>query len=521
MPNYIFANKKPSQKLDTKADTSQTTAQRWKVLVVDDDIEVHTITKMVLSNFTFNDAKVQFISAYSGQEACQLLEKESNIALILLDVVMETDHAGLEVVKYIREQLKNPFVRIVLRTGQPGQAPENEVIVNYDIDDYKEKTELTSQKLFTLMRSNLRSYRNIMSIEKNKQGLREVVQSLDNIYQFRSLNQLLTGVATQLCSLLHLADNTLIINNNHLATANPSGSTDIKVLCGTGCHEILAGSNITQLDESIQTCIKTALEKKHSICTETGYAYYTSRHNNELVMYFSGISKIDSLSSIEKHLIDIFLHNVTTCLENLKLSEESDQIQRKIINTLGTAVENRSKETGAHIQRVAEYSKLLAIKSGLSEMEAEIVEMASPLHDIGKVAIPDAILHKPGKLTDTEWEVMKTHAEAGYNILKGDESKVFNAASIIANQHHEKWDGSGYPSQLAGENIHIYGRITALADVFDALSSKRCYKEPWDIDAVLSYIKTEQGKHFDPTLVDILFSSLDEFLAIRAQYQDS
>ncbi|MDE1462970.1 DUF3369 domain-containing protein [Spartinivicinus poritis] len=520
MPNYIFANKSSSNEPTKKADTSSSTTEKWKVMVVDDDLEVHTITKMVLSNFTFEGSKIEFTSAYSGQEACQLIEKESNIALILLDVVMETDHAGLEVVKYIRENLKNPFVRIVLRTGQPGQAPENEVIINYDIDDYKEKTELTSQKLFTLMRSNLRSYRNIMSIEKNKQGLREVIQSLDNIYQFRSLNQLLTGVATQLCGLLHLTDNTLIINNNHLATANLSGSTDIKVLCGTGCHETSTGSDITQLDDSIQTCIKTALEKKQSICTENGYAYYTSRHNNELVMYFSGINKIDTLSAIEKHLIDIFLHNVTTCLENLKLSEESDQIQRKIINTLGSAVENRSKETGAHIQRVAEYSKLLAIKLGLSATEAEIVEMASPLHDIGKVAIPDAILHKPEKLTDTEWEVMKTHAEAGYNILKGDESRVFYAASVIAQQHHEKWDGSGYPNQLAGEDIHIYGRITALADVFDALSSKRCYKSPWEIDDVLGYITKERAKHFDPTLVDILINNIDEFISIKERYKD-
>lgn len=201
--------------------------------------------------------------------------------------------------------------------------------------------------------------------------------------------------------------------------------------------------------------------------------YFQSKMGMENVIYMNGFK---ALSEWERYLIDIYCTNVSVAFENIYLNEELESTQQEIIYTMGEITETRSRETGHHVKRVAEYSRLLAIKYGLSEQEAEVIRLASPMHDVGKVGIPDAILNKPGPLTQDEFEIMKTHSNLGYEMLKHSNKQVLNAAAIIAQQHHERFDGSGYPHGLRGEDIHLYGRITALADVFDALCSDRVYK---------------------------------------------
>ncbi len=210
-------------------------------------------------------------------------------------------------------------------------------------------------------------------------------------------------------------------------------------------------------------------------------------------------------------------HDVT---ETVELNHEIEATQKEVVFTMGAIGETRSKETGNHVRRVAEYSKLLALKYGLDEEEAELIKLASPMHDIGKVGIPDAILNKPAKLTEDEFKIMQRHAELGYEMLKNSNRPILKTSSIIAYQHHEKWDGSGYPQKLKAEEIHLYGRITAIADVFDALGSDRCYKKAWELERILNLFKEESGKHFDPKLVEILFANLDGFLEIRDRYKD-
>ncbi|MGB5791603.1 PAS domain S-box protein [Poseidonibacter sp.] len=206
--------------------------------------------------------------------------------------------------------------------------------------------------------------------------------------------------------------------------------------------------------------------------------------------------------------------------EIVELHQEMEETQREIIYKMGEIGESRSNETGNHVKRVAEYSKLLGQLYGLDDKQAEILFTASPMHDIGKVGIPDSILNKPGKLTDEEWEVMRTHSTIGYDILKNSKREVLQAAGIVARDHHEKWDGSGYPRNIKGEDIHIYGRITAIADVFDALGSHRCYKEAWEDEKIFQLLKDQKAKHFDPVLIDLFFDNLDKFKAIRDRYTD-
>ncbi|UJF31630.1 HD-GYP domain-containing protein [Paenibacillus hexagrammi] len=208
-------------------------------------------------------------------------------------------------------------------------------------------------------------------------------------------------------------------------------------------------------------------------------------------------------------------------LESALLTHEIEETQKEIIFTMGEIGESRSKETGNHVKRVAEYSYLIALGLGLSVEEAELLKMASPMHDIGKVAIPDEVLKKPGKLTEEEFKVMQAHTEIGYNLLKNSNRHILKTAAIVAYEHHEKWNGKGYPRGLKGEEIHIFGRITAIADVFDALGSERVYKKAWELDRILNLFKEERGEHFDPHVVDAFFEQLPAILKAQVRYSDA
>lgn len=206
--------------------------------------------------------------------------------------------------------------------------------------------------------------------------------------------------------------------------------------------------------------------------------------------------------------------------ETIQLYKEIEDTQKDVIFSLGTIGEARSKETGNHVKRVALYSHLLAKLIGFDDEEAELIKIASPMHDIGKVAIEDAILNKPGRFTIDEYELMQKHSTIGYNMLKNSNREILKASATIAHEHHEKYDGTGYPRGLKAEQIHIYGRITALADVFDALGSNRVYKKAWSLEQILEFFQEEKGKHFDPKLVTCFFDNLDDFLAIQNRYKD-
>ena len=201
--------------------------------------------------------------------------------------------------------------------------------------------------------------------------------------------------------------------------------------------------------------------------------------------------------------------------EHRRLLTELEDSQKQMLWILAELMEATSDETGKHIHRVSEISSLLAqYHPTLGDEDVDLLFHASAMHDIGKMTVPHKILHKPGKYTEEEFVAMKVHTTNAYNLLKGSQRKLIQAAAVIAHEHHEKWDGKGYPRQLKGENIHIYGRIVALADVFDALTHNRCYKEAWEMGHVIDYMKEHSGTQFDPELVDIFMAHLDEFKQI-------
>ena len=277
-------------------------------------------------------------------------------------------------------------------------------------------------------------------------------------------------------------------------------------LIGMDYRKLIKNDTKQHVDEDISSSIKNATVWQGLV------EHYTK--DGEVVYLESSFIPIVGLNNKVTEVFSFF----ADISDSIELNKEIVATQREVISTMGAIGETRSKETGAHVKRVAEYSKLLALKIGLSEEEAEELKMASPMHDIGKVAIPDSILNKPGKLTEEEFVIMKTHAELGYEMLRYSNQKLLHSASIVAYEHHEKWDGTGYPNKKSGEDIHIFGRITAIADVFDALGHDRVYKKAWPMEKILQLFKDERAKHFDPNLIDLLFDNLDEFLDIKSSF---
>lgn len=500
MDDFIFA--------DEAEETLQHSYKPWKILISDDEKEIHTITKIVLSNFTYENRSVEILDAFSRKETIEILKEHDDVAVLLLDVVMETDDAGLLAARDIREKLKNKLIRIILRTGQPGSAPEKDVISKYDINDYKEKTELTTTKLYTTVITALRSYRDLHIIENNKHGLEKVLQSTSKIMKLKNTKLFAETVLEELTALLDLTKSSIQEDNHvHGLLADINGD-NYSLLSTSGNFNTTSPDEI--LTDEIKQYFTKAIKLDHSFFDENVYIGYFNNDNDLINLIY--LKSQFPITETEMSLIDIFSNNVSVAFDNIHLTNEILDTQKEIIETLSEVIEKRSKETSAHVLRVAQVSRFLAIKTGLSEEEADKITMASPLHDIGKTGIPDAILLKPGKLTYEEYEIMKLHTEIGRDILGSSTRPLLKAGSIISYEHHEKWNGTGYPNGKKGEEIHIYGRITALADVFDALYHKRCYKEAWPLEKITKLIKDERGEHFDPELVDIFLGNIDEIL---------
>ncbi len=489
----------------------------WKVLIVDDDEEVHSITKLALRNFTFDDRPLNFLHAYSGKEGIKVLSENPDVAVCLLDVVMESEHAGLDTANAIRSDLKNTFVRIVLRTGQPGQAPEETIIAEYDINDYKEKTELTRGKLHTLLYSCLRSYRDIISLDRSRQGLERILESSTQLQQRTYLKDFAKGILEQISAVLAPEEDAFYAKNNGVAAFEHSGS--LRIIAGTGEFESKEDELATLIvPEECRDIIDDPEPGFKSKNTKVGFiCLYRSIESHTGMLY---IRDLKTRNEMENHLLQMFCRNALTAFENISLRTLLEESQREIVYLLGDAVEHRSKETGHHLKRVSEISFLLARKLKLPAEQCRVIAEAAPLHDLGKIAIPDSILNKPGKLTTEEWEVMKTHSEIGYEMLHNSDKPLLKMGAEIARDHHERWDGTGYPAGKKGSEISLAGRITAIADVFDALCSARVYKSPWEMKQVEEYFQLQRGLHFDPDLVDLVFSHLEEIVDIQRRFQD-
>lgn len=485
-----------------------------KVLIVDDEPTVHDITALVLRNFRYNGYQLELRSAYSAAEAREVLATSGPFALILLDVVMETDDAGLNLARYIREELKDPMVRIILRTGQPGMVPQRQVMRDYEIDDYKEKAELTSERFDATVTASIRTYIGFRRLEQNRQGLIRILDAIREVESIDLEDKFTDKLLDQMESILGRLEGPE--SGSLLVSREAHGD---RIISGRGIHEGLQDCSLEELtDPEIKEMIRETLRSGKTL--HSGRHIMTTllrKNGGRYLVYFEDA---EEFGEMEHKLIELYASHVNVSLDNKILTREFVNTQREIIYILSGVIETRSDETGHHVQRVGELARLLTEKKGFSVSSCELILYAAPLHDIGKVGIPDNILKKPGSLTEEEYEIMKTHSQIGYEILKSSKKDVLQLGAIICLEHHEWWNGKGYPNGLSGENISIEARICHIADVLDALRSKRVYKDAIPLDEAMEVIGLARGTQFDPELVDILFENKDAVELIYKKYEN-
>lgn len=502
----------------------------YKILIVDDEKDVHVVTQMVLRGFEFDGRKLDLWDAFSAKEAMEMLADNPDFALVLLDVVMEERDSGLKVAEWIRKTLGNKAIRIVLRTGQPGDAPENSVIKSYDINDYKLKTELTQQKLFSTLYSSLRSYRDIISLEKSRQNLQNIVKIGSELFSARSLDDFLKGMLDQVSQLYYDSLSSVVVQVRTLPAEGPEKSGIIVrglegsglIVAATGKFRPLIGKQISDSPETER--LHDYLKDFHGMggkdivqVVEGGLLIY-SQFANTATRNFIFLE--EPVERLDLDQVKLFLTNFSLTLDNFYLNQFVQGLQDDLLFMFAETIERHFKESSQHVRRVSLMVKELAMAQGLSPDLTETIRLASVLHDMGKIGIPDEILKKPGKLNDVERAVMKTHTNIGYELLSRSDLPLFRLGARIAKHHHEHWAGNGgYPDRINGEAIPLEARMTAIADVFDALVNTRVYKDAWPPGDAVEELKRGRGTAFDPHLVDLFIQRIDAMLEIQKTYR--
>lgn len=459
------------------------------ILYIEDEELILKNTKLILETI-FTSVE----TAANGIEALKLYQNKK-FDIVITDIFMP-EMNGIALVKKIKEL--NPRQSIIITSACEESSYLLELI-NLGVAHFLLKPIQMEQavKIITEVVTNVYNQQKVD--ELNSSLKQELIHQTTLLEQYKEIVDIST-IVTQTD-----IDGNIIYANE--AFCKVSGYSQKEIISRN--HNILRHPDMSS--EFYRDLWKTIFKKQTWRGTiknrdKNGKTYINKSTIKPILDEFDNIINFISIS-----------HNVTELFE---LNDEILHTQHEMLSLLGEIGETRSHETGNHVRRVAEYAKLLGELYGLEDEQIKLLYNAAPMHDIGKIGIPDSILLKPGKLDPDEYDTMKTHSKIGYTILKESSRPLLQAAAIIAHEHHERWDGSGYPNKLSGEEIHIYGRIVALADVFDALSYGRVYKKAWSLDKIIEFIINERAKQFDPTLVDIFMDHIDIFNEISLKFQD-
>ena len=459
------------------------TNEQVHILIVDDNPKNIQLAANVLKSV----ANYQVYFATSGEGALALLEKRMYY-LILLDIMMP-GLDGFETARRIKENPRFGRIPIIFLTAN---ANQESIVRAFEIgaDDYVTKP-FNQHELISRVRTHVELYRIRNHFEQDANRKEQLLE------QYRKV--------VDIASIVYKADADERITYVNREFSAMSGFAPDEVI-GKDATEILHPDTSETLIAQIRSEVNggRVWQGKLEHRKDDGGKLITDTTVMPIVGIDGRISEFIAVS-----------HDITPIVS---MKQEVADTQKELLYRLGEISEIRSEETGQHVRRVSEIVGVLGRACGMDEVEVELLKTAAPMHDVGKIGIPDALLLKPGAYTDEEFEQMKAHTTIGYQLFKNSARKMLGAAAIIAHEHHEKWDGSGYPRGLKGEDIHIYGRLTAIADVFDALSHKRVYKDAWHVDETLDFIRKESGRAFDPTLVDLFFDHLDEILRIRKRF---
>src|SRR5262247_3265344 len=373
--------------IDDPGDRPPDQGPRWKIAVIDDEPAVHDGTKFALHDYRLNGQGLDILSAYSAAEGRQLLRDNPDVAVVLLDVIMESDTAGLELVEYIRHELKNETVRIILRTGQPGQAPERRVIVDYDINDYKAKTELTADKLFTSLTAALRSYQQLQRMVETLLGLEIIIEAASTLFDFKSMQRLAEGVLTQIGSLLNVECAGILV----LREAQNARET-FSVLAGSGCYSRFIGSDVSHIiEQDLRQLVEEAFSRRHhEFSSRRSVLYIKTMSGREVVVVLEAARQ---LSDTDRTLVEIFCSRLSIAFDNVILYE---QIQRANLSLEERVAERTQDLTTANRRLAAQWARLRQANAFKSEILGTVAhDLKNPLavmvDDLVSDAMADAL----------------------------------------------------------------------------------------------------------------------------------
>jgi signal transduction histidine kinase/CheY-like chemotaxis protein len=402
---------KPPQRPSAKGEPDMTTIRPWRILIADDELDVHLVTKLALQRKKVFDRGIEFLSAYSGEEAKAILRENDDIACILLDVVMEREDSGLEVVKFIRDELGNRTVRIILRTGQPGQAPESSVILEYEINDYKQKTDLTVERLFSTVVTAIRSYRDIRAIEQGRKGMEMIIAASADMLRAKSIQLFAEGVLNQIISLLHISRDAFYIRSQGASASGftaRGGGKSLTILAGAGRFRGLESSTYPDaLGDRQLSLVDRAILAESNIYEDSAFAIVLK--DREKVQGILYIEDCPPLNAIDLDLIAIFCSNVSAAFSNILLYEE---LEKK--------VEERTRELKDAQARMLQQEKMASIglfAAGIAhEVNNPIGFIVSNLSTLGKYVDKFAEFHAavPDDDTGAPLSVLKRDLEIGF-----------------------------------------------------------------------------------------------------------
>ncbi|HOV31804.1 MAG TPA: response regulator [Candidatus Hydrogenedens sp.] len=506
-------------------------SEKEKILVVDDDLIIRELLHDLLTDEGFS---VEM--SPDGESALKLIHEHNEIVILFTDILMpEIDgitliHKAKEINRDIVPIIMTGYATIETARAAIREGAYDYVLKPFNITEIKNVVNNALERNH-LVKENAR-LKEITKLFKISENISSM-QDEEQLFRF-ILNAALEYTQARRGSILMVTEDGE--NLNLIASVGlpeelnrkiiPINSSTISGLVVKNIEPLLIEdtNQNTELKKYLlglknNSFISVPLQSKKSEFMKS-HPLTINGQDVIAVLNITDKSGDEAFSETDLKILKIIANHGAAAIENARLINEIDSVQREIVFTLGEIVETRSRETGSHVKRVAEYSKMLALKMGLSTKESEILRLASPLHDVGKVGIPDAILNKPGTLSPAEFEVIKTHTNIGYDMLRKAKSMVLQSAAIIALEHHERFDGNGYPTGKKGKDIHIFGRIVGIADVFDALGVERVYKKAWMLDEIKEYFSEQRGKQFDPDLVDIFFSNIEEFLLIQSRFPE-
>ncbi len=378
--------------------------------------------------------------------------------------------------------------------------------------DQKNRKNIYRDDLFLAVLAAISSYGDIYNFDEDGISIDQIMESAKHIYTENQMYTFSSHVMKHLLSIVCLGNK----DEEKMISGFVASKMDGMYMITYGIGSYHTFEKLI-LNDVIPRTIQASITRNR----ETGQSMFT---DNTFMLFFGHDWGMDHIIFIEskkpigaweKNLIQLYEVNLIEDYAKLCRFNRNRLNTEKLVQTLSEVIETKSKEMNHHVRRVASYSKLLAEGYGLDHESIETLEVAAMIHDIGKLTIPESILNKPGKLSAEEFESVKKHAMAGYEMMKASKHELIQTAAVIALEHHEKWNGTGYPAGLKKDATHLFGRIVALADVFDALSTDRVYKKAWPLEQIVDLFKKERGEHFDPKLVDILLENIHEFIYIR------